>query len=600
MLPACGEPHGVGARQGQRSLRADTGVTPERPGVGPAHVPDEQIGPGLVGQARHGGRPLRPGLVLVGDGVGERRAHDAVQFRGIGDTGFTHAVGAETLHAVGARAVDRHERILLRREAADHPSGRIEHVERQVLILGLEPIGDHHARRRVLAHRVRRRAAAETTPLDAPGVARLEQERVARHGVGGELAQRRDVVENPERAPVCRCHQVAVLDGQIVDRHNRQVAAQPLPVGAVVEGHPHTALGAREQQALPHRIFAHHAHEFARRDAGDDLGPGLSEVGGLPDIGRQVLELVAVGGDVRRPHRVVRRLDDRDTREVAQLFRRDVAPGFAAVLAEVDQPVIRPGPQHARLQRRLGQREHGSVVLGRRLIERDRPARGTKRPGVVAREVGRDRGPRLALIRGLEDHVGASVQHARVMRRNQQRRGPLEAIASLGRRVPVGTVRPGAHHPERVRAAHVVGEVVGRGDMIELRRGEVLVGPGLAAVERHVGAAIVGFDQALRVVGRDPQVVIVAVRIGHVQERLAAVLGAKQAGVHGPDYVGILGIGENLVIVPRPLAQLVLVVDQRPRGARVIGAEHTAVARLDQRPHPRRLRARHGDADVAE
>ena len=46
------------------------------------------------------------------------------------------------------------------------------------------------------------------------------------------------------------------------------------------------------------------------------------------------------------------------------------------------------------------------------------------------------------------------------------------------------------------------------GDVIELRGRILLAGPGLAAVDGDVAAAVVAVDHALRIVGGDPQIVI--------------------------------------------------------------------------------------------
>src|SRR5206468_4619534 len=64
-----------------------------------------------------------------------------------------------------------------------------------------------------------------------------------------------------------------------------------------------------------------------------------------------------------------------------------------------------------------------------------------------------------------------------------------------------------------LRAAHPVGEMRGGGDVVELRRRlVVLSGPGDAAVVGDVGPAVVALDHALRIVGRDPETVVVPVR----------------------------------------------------------------------------------------
>jgi hypothetical protein len=69
-------------------------------------------------------------------------------------------------------------------------------------------------------------------------------------------------------------------------------------------------------------------------------------------------------------------------------------------------------------------------------------------------------------------------------------------------------------------------------DVVELR-GRLVVdrGPRAAAVERDVGAAVVALDHPARVVGRDPQVVVVAVRHRDRGEGLPPVERAVEAGV---------------------------------------------------------------------
>ncbi len=249
------------------------------------------------------------------------------------------------------------------------------------------------------------------------------------------------------------------------------------------------------------------------------------------------------------------------------------------------------------------------------------------------------------------------VQHVGVVRRDQQGRGPLEPVLPLRRRVTVGAVGPRTDEPEGVGlvvhpaqeprvvpavgdvgivgpgldvarltghvvplpavdstgpaagpahpgivllgAAHAVREVVRGLDVIELRRRHVLVGPGLASVEGDIGTAIVRFDQTIGVVGRDPQVVIVAMRIDHVAERDPAVRGLEEVDLRRPHGVRILGVGKDLRVVPGPLPQLVVRVHVLPGGAAVVRPVHAARVRLDERPHPRRLGWRDRDPDVA-
>src|SRR5207237_3554966 len=96
-------------------------------------------------RARLGGRPVRPRLVFVLQGVREQRAQDAVDFGGIGDAGLLQAVGAGLLQRVHLETVRRGDRVLPAREAADHAAATVQDVERDTPVFVLEPIVDHGA-----------------------------------------------------------------------------------------------------------------------------------------------------------------------------------------------------------------------------------------------------------------------------------------------------------------------------------------------------------------------------------------------------------------------------------------------------------------------
>src|SRR6185437_15903441 len=73
-------------------------------------------------------------------------------------------------------------------------------------------------------HRRAHAAQRAEMQLRPRGAARREQSRPG--VVAGQLAQRRDVVENPERAAMRARDQIAELDLEIIDRHHRQAAGQ--------------------------------------------------------------------------------------------------------------------------------------------------------------------------------------------------------------------------------------------------------------------------------------------------------------------------------------------------------------------------------------
>ena len=84
-------------------------------------------------------------------------------------------------------------------------------------------------------------------------VARGAKRCVGLPSAGGQRAQRREVVQDPDRAAVRAGDQVGPLDQQVVDRRDRQVELEALPVRAVVERDVEAGLGAGVEQPLAAR-----------------------------------------------------------------------------------------------------------------------------------------------------------------------------------------------------------------------------------------------------------------------------------------------------------------------------------------------------------
>ena len=153
-------------------------------------------------------------------------------------------------------------RIGLARIAANDLARRIEEVEIDLLVRGAEPVLDDDALRRILSGRMNRRvlrchcaaATAATEAAEAAAaretilIARLEEMRGARLHRVVHLLERRDVVHDVEAAAVRRDDQIALLEREIVHRHERQVETQRLPVRAVIRREPHAALRAGDEQ----------------------------------------------------------------------------------------------------------------------------------------------------------------------------------------------------------------------------------------------------------------------------------------------------------------------------------------------------------------
>ena len=151
-----------------------------------------------------------------------------------------------------------------------------------------------------------------------------------------------------------------------------------------------------------------------------------------------------------------------------------------------------------------------------------------------------------------------------------------------------------------LRAVEAIRELVVGGDVIELCRELVVDGrPGVAAVVRDTGAAVVALDHALRVARVDPQVMIVAMRRGHLRKCFAAVDGFPALVVEDPYRVGVLRVGKDVLVVPRTALQVAFITDQFPGGATIVGAVQATVLSLDGGPYAPRFGRRHGDAHAA-
>ncbi|GBD16679.1 hypothetical protein HRbin26_01582 [bacterium HR26] len=186
--------------------------------------------------------------------------------------------------------------------------------------------------------------------------------------------------------------------------------------------------------------------------------------------------------------------------------------------------------------------------------------------------------------------------------------GDVAALAAA-RRIPVALVdRPidrAARHADRgvvlLRAVDTVGNLVVGDDVVELGRRLVIDrGPARAAVEGDAGAAVVPLDHPERVVGVDPERMVVAVGGGHAVEGRPAVDRLPEAVVLDPDRVRIFWIGGDVHVVPGAGTEQRLLAEADPGLAVVIGAEHGAVLGLDQCPDAAGLGRRDRDADLAQ
>src|SRR5580693_9974978 len=71
-----------------------------------------------------------------------------------------------------------------------------------------------------------------------------------------ELAQRTDVIQNPERPSMRGYHKVVFLDDEVVYRGGRQVQFERPPVRAAIERNVNAVFGSSIEQSALLRVFA--------------------------------------------------------------------------------------------------------------------------------------------------------------------------------------------------------------------------------------------------------------------------------------------------------------------------------------------------------
>ena len=103
-------------------------------------------------------------------------------------------------------------------------------------------------------------------------------------------------------------------------------------------------------------------------------------------------------------------------------------PALPAISSELDIPVVGSHPDHSRFQWRFRNRQDRAVEFGSRVVLVDGASRGALLSLVIGRQIGTDFFPAIALITTFEEHIPPEVNDIRVVRRNPNRRIPVEAI----------------------------------------------------------------------------------------------------------------------------------------------------------------------------
>ena len=451
---------------------------------------------------------------------------------------------------------------------------------------------------------------------------------------------------------------------QIGDLHRRQIGLQFVPGRAPIKAGPHPAFGAEIEQAGALYILPDRSRHFVGRQAGGNFHPRLAIIAGLPGDGLEIIQQEAMANHIGGTGAVGAVFHGGDLGEFRELGRGDVGPVGAAIAGDVHQTIVRPGPDHALLQPRRGERKHGGIGFHPSLIARDGTARWAQRSRIMRGQIRADLFPALTFIAALPDMLRGDIERAGIMRIEQDREGPLEALGNVAGRRAHGVVRPNgdgaalsgamvvtgeqaaiaagkidigiarigrdiaalaATHGDTIEAAqhilvapaarrHADGRIVllatagiirfvgGQAEPVNLRRREILLCPTGAAIHGHIGAAIIGLHHAVVVVSRDPQIMVVAVRHADLLgEGLAAVIGAVEIDVEHIDALLVLRVRHDAGIVEGALAQVPAVVALFPGLAAVVaGIDAAGRLILDDGVHAVGIDRRHAHPDLAE
>ncbi len=187
----------------------------------------------------------------------------------------------------------------------------------------------------------------------------------------GGLAQRFDVVHDPERAAVRGDREIVAVHGEVANRGDRQIELQRLPRRAVVKRNVDAPFGAGIEHPAAPRILANGVDERALRNAADDEAPRCTAVVRLIDIRRVIVEAVPVDRRIRRLRIEVRSLDNSDFAPRRQCLGRYVLPGARVVTRHPNITVVGARPYQRGAQRRRRDRIDDAmtvqaVVVGQR------------------------------------------------------------------------------------------------------------------------------------------------------------------------------------------------------------------------------------------
>ena len=189
-----------------------------------------------------------------------------------------------------------------------------------------------------------------------------------------ELLQRRDVVGDPDAAPMGGDDEISVarMDQDVVGAHRRIVVHELLPVPAAIERDEQPELGAHVEQILVLRILSDDLHVSVLRQVVRQRLECLAVIARDEHVGLQVVAAMAVHRHVGRGRIEVRCVNPRDPILMIRWQIWQVLSNFRerlpAVAAHLQVAVVGSSPDDPGHHGGFGDRDdravrHDSVVL---------------------------------------------------------------------------------------------------------------------------------------------------------------------------------------------------------------------------------------------
>ncbi len=312
---------------------------------------------------------------------------------------------------------------------------------------------------------------------------------------------------------------------------------------------------------------------------------------------------------------------------------RHVVPMRAGIARVPDLPVVGAGPDQSLLDRRRGDREYHFTIKLPEVIAYDSARRPVARR-VLRRKIGADDGPALSAVARFEDYLATVIDGVVIERIDRERRGPVATILGiarrriermhprahrsreLGLRVPAGhfvAIAGGPHDiviggigiresrfaaahaaiPERLwrssesaesdlrrwaahggRILHVGVEKIRRlivdGDVIHLpdRQSDAIESAAVRGGDVHTG--VMCDDEAIRIGGVPPDIVIVAAPLALRAKGFAGIHGNVEAAVGDHHFFVIHGRYREMNVVARAANQRSIPIHHVPVHAGVV------------------------------